>query len=190
VAYQLHTISWAKGVAISTFKDTFLGLPLKSNSAIASTALQNENNGNMREYDHENLKVLYRRKKSASEHKEDEDLFDKRVGSDERLRFIEGALGEAYAKSKNISVEQAVAEIKEKIMQGNPKAHGATKVSSDAATARLTDVKGYTGAHKERFDLETGKGKGIEGREYLMDQNAAAGYVSGYKGKDTYDQNK
>ncbi|TGZ59456.1 hypothetical protein CRM22_009070 [Opisthorchis felineus] len=106
------------------------------------------------------------------------------------VRFIEGTLAEAYAKSKSISQEQAVAEIKEKILHGNPKAHGATKVSSDAATARLTDVKGYTGAHKERFDLETGKGKGIEGREYVMDENAAAGYVSGYKGKDTYDQNQ
>ncbi|CAH8559962.1 unnamed protein product [Dicrocoelium dendriticum] len=104
------------------------------------------------------------------------------------LRFIEGALGEAYAASKNISLEAAVAEIKEKIMKGNPKAHGATQVSSDAATARLTDVKGYTGAHRERFDLETGKGKGIEGREYVMDDKAAAGYVSGYKGKDTYDK--
>ncbi|THD28010.1 Tubulin polymerization-promoting protein [Fasciola hepatica] len=104
------------------------------------------------------------------------------------VRFIEGHLGEAYAASKKIELQKAVEEIKGKIMQGNPKAHGATQVSSDAATARLTDVKGYTGAHKERFDMETGKGKGIEGREYIADENAQAGYVGGYKGKDTYDK--
>ncbi|KAF8564694.1 hypothetical protein P879_09347 [Paragonimus westermani] len=102
-------------------------------------------------------------------------------------RFIDGALGEAYAASKKITQEQAAVEIREKILKGYPKGHGSTQISTDATTARLTDVKGYTGAHKERFDLETGRGKGIEGREYVMDEKAAAGYVSGYKGKDTYD---
>lgn len=50
---------------------------------------------------------------------------------------------------------------------------------------RLTDVKGYTGAHKERFDAETGKGKGAEGREERADNT---GYVGGYKGAGTYDK--
>ena len=79
------------------------------------------------------------------------------------------------------------------------------KSSGDAATQRLTDVAGYTGAHKvpvnpssasyyielsltarftyfpqERFDAETGKGKGVEGR-VDRDAHAAAGYVGGYK---------
>ncbi|CAL8079620.1 unnamed protein product [Calicophoron daubneyi] len=103
-------------------------------------------------------------------------------------RFIDGAFGEAYAQSKKITVEQAAAEIRDKISKGAPKGHGTTATSSDAATARLTDVKGYTGAHKERFDLESGKGKGIEGREYVMDKNAQEGYVGGYKGKGTYDK--
>uniref|UniRef100_A0A1I8H6W2 Tubulin polymerization-promoting protein family member 2 n=1 Tax=Macrostomum lignano TaxID=282301 RepID=A0A1I8H6W2_9PLAT len=58
----------------------------------------------------------------------------------------------------------------------------------DDATSRLTDVKGYTGAHKERFDADTGKGKGKEGREYVADKKAAEGYVGGYKNMDTYNK--
>ncbi|BFZ02675.1 hypothetical protein BsWGS_05714 [Bradybaena similaris] len=54
----------------------------------------------------------------------------------------------------------------------------------DATTARLTDVKGYTGAHKERFGAD-GKGKGIEGRKDLAD---TSGYVGNYKGAGTYDK--
>jgi hypothetical protein len=49
---------------------------------------------------------------------------------------------------------------------------------------RLTDTSKYTGTHKERFD-ESGKGKGIEGREETTDNS---GYVSGYKGAGTYDK--
>lgn len=49
---------------------------------------------------------------------------------------------------------------------------------------RLTDTSKYTGAHKQRFD-ESGKGRGIEGRE---DVNDNSGYVTGYKEKDTYDK--
>ncbi|CAH8445512.1 unnamed protein product [Schistosoma turkestanicum] len=113
----------------------------------------------------------------------------KEVDFPDFLRFIEGTMAEEYARQKNISPTEASDEIKGKIIKGGgPKAHGATQVSKDSATARLTDVKGYTGSHKERFDLETGKGKGIEGREYLMDDKAASGYVAGYKGKDTYDK--
>lgn len=49
---------------------------------------------------------------------------------------------------------------------------------------RLTDTSKYTGSHKERFD-DSGKGKGIAGREDVDDNS---GYVGGYKGKDTYDK--
>merc|ERR1712168_825491 len=49
---------------------------------------------------------------------------------------------------------------------------------------KMTDTSQYTGAHKERFD-ESGKGKGKEGRENVV---ANDGYVTGYKGKDTYDK--
>ncbi|CAI2724487.1 unnamed protein product [Schistosoma spindalis] len=105
------------------------------------------------------------------------------------VRFVEGAMAEEYAKQKNISTTDASNEIKNKIISSSgPKSHGATQASKDSATSRLTDVKGYTGSHKERFDAETGKGKGIEGREYVMDEKAASGYVGGYKGKNTYDK--
>lgn len=50
--------------------------------------------------------------------------------------------------------------------------------------SRLTDTSKYTGTHKERFD-ESGKGKGIAGREEKTDNS---GYVSGYKGAGTYDK--
>lgn len=51
-------------------------------------------------------------------------------------------------------------------------------------TKRLTDTEKYTGAHKERFDKD-GKGKGLEGRADLHDND---GYVEAYKGKETYDK--
>lgn len=41
----------------------------------------------------------------------------------------------------------------------------------------MTDTKLYTGSHKERFD-ESGKGKGIDGRKYVAEQD---GYVTGFK---------
>lgn len=50
----------------------------------------------------------------------------------------------------------------------------------------MTDASLYTGAHKERFD-ESGKGKGLTGRENL---HANDGYVGNYKGKGTYETKK
>ncbi|KAL5109359.1 Tubulin polymerization-promoting protein family member 3 [Taenia crassiceps] len=100
------------------------------------------------------------------------------------VSFIEGALSEAYASARKISREEAVNQIKEKIAKGNPNLNNATQVAKNEAVDRLTDVAHYTGAHKERFDAETGKGKGIAGREDLVDNS---GYVQGYKNKDTYD---
>ena len=49
----------------------------------------------------------------------------------------------------------------------------------------MTDASKYTGAHKSRFDAETGKGKGIEGR---VDKTDNSGYVGNYKGAGTYDK--
>ena len=49
---------------------------------------------------------------------------------------------------------------------------------------RMTDTSKYTGTHKERFD-ESGKGKGIAGREEV---DAKDGYVQGYKERGTYDE--
>ena len=57
------------------------------------------------------------------------------------------------------------------------------KVAKTAAVDRLTDASRYTGSHKERFD-ESGKGKGREGREELVDNT---GYVGAYKNAGTYD---
>ena len=51
----------------------------------------------------------------------------------------------------------------------------------------MTDTKNYTGSHKERFDAETGKGKGKEGR---TDTTKNTGYVGEYKGTGTYDAKK
>lgn len=61
-----------------------------------------------------------------------------------------------------------------------------TSAAKTGAVDRLTDTSKYTGSHKERFD-ESGKGKGLDGRKD-MDSKAAAGYVGGYKGMDTYDK--
>jgi len=74
-------------------------------------------------------------------------------------------------------------EIREKLAAKADELQKPKEVKVDAVTARLTDTKGYTGSHKERFD-ESGKGKGIAGREQLADDS---GYVTGYKNKDTYD---
>lgn len=51
------------------------------------------------------------------------------------------------------------------------------------AVDRLTDTARYTGSHKERFD-ESGKGKGREGREDLVENT---GYVGAYKNAGKYD---
>ncbi|VDN96706.1 unnamed protein product [Rodentolepis nana] len=82
------------------------------------------------------------------------------------VEFLEGRLAKSYAASKGIEDQaEAASELKAKIENSTPKLHGATKTSTDATTARLTDVKGYTGSAKERFDPSTGKGKGKAGRE-------------------------
>lgn len=92
----------------------------------------------------------------------------------------------AASKDMGCDAPGSVQKMKEKIVAcGGPGKTGATAASGDAATKRLTDAKGYTGAHKERFD-ESGKGKGIEGRED-RDAHAASGYVGGYKGAGQYD---
>lgn len=49
---------------------------------------------------------------------------------------------------------------------------------------RMTNSSNYTGTHKERFD-ESGKGKGIAGREEI---NGKDGYVHGYKDRGSYDK--
>ena len=65
-----------------------------------------------------------------------------------------------------------------------PSPSGPQKATTVGGVSRLTDTSKYTGTHKERFD-ESGKGKGIAGREDVTDNS---GYVSGYKGAGTYDK--
>lgn len=90
-----------------------------------------------------------------------------------------------YQKDKSLgSPDEAYQKMCDEISAHPPAAHGATQVSKDAATQRMTDVAGYTGAHKERFDAD-GKGKGKEGRTDCADNT---GYVGNYKGEGSYDK--
>ncbi|XP_025044888.2 tubulin polymerization-promoting protein family member 2-like isoform X1 [Pelodiscus sinensis] len=71
------------------------------------------------------------------------------------------------------------------LMEGKEPANvGVTKATTAGGVDRLTDTSKYTGSHKERFD-ESGKGKGIAGREDMTDNS---GYVGAYKGSGTYDK--
>ncbi|XP_064357037.1 tubulin polymerization-promoting protein family member 3-like [Dromaius novaehollandiae] len=58
------------------------------------------------------------------------------------------------------------------------------RATTAGAVERLTDTSKYTGSHKERFD-ESGKGKGLAGRQEPAD---GSGYVGAYKGAGTYDK--
>ena len=93
-------------------------------------------------------------------------------------------VAKAYAKDKSMSVEDAIPKIKDLLASTNPDFSSATKQSKTGGVDRMTDASKYTGSHKERFD-ESGKGKGIEGRE---DRADGSGYVGNYKGADTYDE--
>ncbi|KAK4468354.1 hypothetical protein MN116_008147 [Schistosoma mekongi] len=80
------------------------------------------------------------------------------------VSFLEGRLAKVYASANGIEQEEAVVVLKRKIAEASPAIHGGTKISSDPTTSRLTDVKTFTGSHKERFNAETGKGLGKAGR--------------------------
>ena len=56
------------------------------------------------------------------------------------------------------------------------------KGKTAAVVDRLTDTSKYTGSHQARFD-ESGKGKGKEGREDIVENK---GYVGNYKGEGTF----
>jgi len=58
-------------------------------------------------------------------------------------------------------------------------------VKKSSVTDRLTDTSKYGGTHRQRFD-DSGKGKGKAGRE----DPKGDGYVSGYKHKGSYNQQK
>lgn len=87
---------------------------------------------------------------------------------------------EDVANQKGIPADQ----IKDKLQTcGPPCMNKVTQPVKSRSVIRLTDTTLYTGSHRERFD-EDGKGRGIEGREYIAEDT---GYVTGYKGQGTYD---
>jgi len=58
-----------------------------------------------------------------------------------------------------------------------PQLHDTTHVQHDDVVNRLTDVDGYTGTHKNRFDSE-GHGLGLEGREPVAKTDQLSKIVS------------
>lgn len=88
---------------------------------------------------------------------------------------------EDLARAKKLVATELFEKLKE---SGAPGTSGTTEVVKSGGVERLTDTSKYTGAHKRRFD-ESGKGRGIEGRENIAKND---GYVPGYKEKDTYDK--
>jgi len=93
-------------------------------------------------------------------------------------------MAKKYKDDHKTDEAKAKEDIKDKLSKAEGKAHGTTKAVKAGGVERLTDTKGYTGSHKERFD-ESGKGKGAEGR---TDTTANSGYVGNYKGAGTYDK--
>ncbi|KAM4593669.1 tubulin polymerization-promoting protein family member 3-like [Odontesthes bonariensis] len=89
----------------------------------------------------------------------------------------------APKRFKDQSKEEALQSIHKLVEGREPTNVGVTKVAKTATVGRLTDTTRYTGSHKERFD-ESGRGKGREGREELVDNT---GYVGAYKNAGTYD---
>ncbi|VDI61871.1 Hypothetical predicted protein, partial [Mytilus galloprovincialis] len=100
-------------------------------------------------------------------------------------------MAEVYKECKpKEEKDTPVAEVRQKLVKRildkkNPEVH-ATKTSATGGVDRMTDTSKYTGAHKERFD-DSGKGKGVTGRE---DRFEKSGYVGQYKGAGTFDKEK
>ncbi|XP_037312404.1 tubulin polymerization-promoting protein family member 3 isoform X2 [Pungitius pungitius] len=89
----------------------------------------------------------------------------------------------APKRFKGQSKEEALESIYKLVEGREPTNVGVTKMAKAKAVDRLTDASRYTGSHKERFD-DSGKGKGREGREEIVEKT---GYVGAYKNAGTYD---
>ncbi|XP_067853549.1 tubulin polymerization-promoting protein family member 3-like [Heptranchias perlo] len=89
----------------------------------------------------------------------------------------------AVKRFKGKSQEEAIDSMYGLIAGKDPANVGVTVAHKGGGVERLTDTSKYTGSHKERFD-ESGKGKGMSGREYISENT---GYVGNYKGAGTYD---
>jgi len=92
-------------------------------------------------------------------------------------------LVDQIAASKKTSTDHITEQI---CSSGGPSLANVTGTANKGITDRMTDTKGYTGAHKERFD-DSGHGKGKDGR-VEQDPNAGSGYVGNYKGSGSYDK--
>nr|AAD44478.1 brain specific protein [Homo sapiens] len=99
------------------------------------------------------------------------------------MRSSRKALEELRPRDSGKSKEEAFDAICQLVAGKEPANVGVTKAKTGGAVDRLTDTSRYTGSHKERFD-ESGKGKGIAGRQDILDDS---GYVSAYKNAGTYD---
>ncbi|XP_030044010.1 tubulin polymerization-promoting protein family member 2 [Microcaecilia unicolor] len=95
------------------------------------------------------------------------------------------ALKELSAKRfKGQPSQDAFESISKMVIGRQPSSTGITKAVAVGGVDRLTDTSKYTGSHKERFD-ESGKGKGMSGREEMVSNT---GYVGAYKGAGTFDE--
>merc|ERR1711915_1115515 len=103
----------------------------------------------------------------------------KHINFDVFLKFIDELATKFYKGDA-----QAVAKYRQLIVTKGAPVNQGTKVATGNNVGKMTDTSQYTGAHKERFD-ESGKGKGIEGREDVTQND---GYVTGYNNKGTYDK--
>lgn len=113
------------------------------------------------------------------------DAKTKKATVDQIIKVVIPAIGDYEEKMNKKDCAKIKQEICKKLTQRDgQKADSAIKV--DATTSRLTDTKGYTGAHKERFGAD-GTGKGKAGRE---DEVCGSGYVGNYKNEGTYDKKK
>ncbi|XP_067933213.1 tubulin polymerization-promoting protein family member 3-like [Watersipora subatra] len=92
-----------------------------------------------------------------------------------------------YAKSNRLSLDAGSKALIDAISEGGPSLAGTTGVSKTGAVDRMTDHTQYTGSHRERFD-ETGRGKGLQGRQASDASDASDGYVGNYRGSGTYDK--
>ncbi|XP_027426320.1 tubulin polymerization-promoting protein family member 2 isoform X3 [Zalophus californianus] len=99
-------------------------------------------------------------------------------------QFQEAMKELSQKRFKDKNPDEALENVYKLIEGKDPATTGVTKATTVGGVSRLTDTSKYTGTHKERFD-ESGKGKGIAGREETTD---SSGYVSGYKGAGTYDK--
>ncbi|KAJ3379779.1 hypothetical protein HDU84_006415 [Entophlyctis sp. JEL0112] len=99
----------------------------------------------------------------------------RRIGWDE---FVEGVKMIAEKKYPDRHPQDAFTQIMHDVCV---KAEGpiarATSVKNDAVLDRLTDVNGYTGTHKSRFD-SNGRGLGLQGRDTMVKTDQLSKIVS------------